>query len=111
MSGVGLGSFDLLPLGRLSGFCLGSYCKFSDTLSSPNREKSKVHTVTVSLFDCRDSLEKKGQCLTTHLRNSFPEIREMTGIFPRLSVPLLAIRGKRPASSQKETYFPLYRKL
>ncbi|GFW51953.1 hypothetical protein TNCV_1188841 [Trichonephila clavipes] len=36
---VGLGPFDLLPVGRE---CLGAHCKFSDALSSPNREKTKA---------------------------------------------------------------------
>ncbi|GFX41440.1 hypothetical protein TNCV_3489811 [Trichonephila clavipes] len=42
---VGLGRFDLLPVGRR---WLGAHCKFSDALSSPNRGKTKAQCYGIS---------------------------------------------------------------
>ncbi|GFT15800.1 transposable element Tcb1 transposase [Trichonephila clavipes] len=46
----------------LAGICLGAYCKFSDVLTSPNREKMTAQCYGVS-FDSRVNLRKKDQNL------------------------------------------------
>ncbi|GFT55162.1 hypothetical protein TNCV_1433451 [Trichonephila clavipes] len=65
---VGLNTFDLLPNGRR---WLGAHCKFSDALSSPNREKRK-HNPTASLLNGRDSLEKRAKISDHPVTKFFP---------------------------------------
>ncbi|GFW70473.1 hypothetical protein TNCV_4915931 [Trichonephila clavipes] len=87
---VGLGSFDLLPVGRR---WLDAHCKFSDVLSSPNRGKRK-HNVTASLFGGRDSLGKEGPNLSPpSCEILYQQLGKCLEFSQRLSAPLLAIRG------------------
>ncbi|GFX27610.1 hypothetical protein TNCV_4996651 [Trichonephila clavipes] len=83
---VGLGPFNLLPIR------LGAHCKFSNTLSSPNHEKTKAQCYGISFRLSGQPGKRRSESLTNQLRNSFPAIREISGIFPCLSAPILTIR-------------------
>ncbi|GFW73035.1 hypothetical protein TNCV_831541 [Trichonephila clavipes] len=100
---VGLDPFDLLPVG---GRWLGPHCKSSDTLSLLNREKMNAQCYGVSFRRLGQPGKRGSESLTIQLRNSFPAIREMSGIFPTSVGKLEQLEG-RLASSQWALIWPL----